>query len=1327
MKIVKFYITISLLAFSNLLFAQTDTTFWFAAPDVTFDGGTITGLDRPIELHITTGNIASTVTISLPANPTFIPITQNVSANSNSLIDLTTWIDLIESKPANQVLNTGLLIQSTNKITAYYEVSSINCNYCNPEIFTLKGNNALGTNFFIPAQDFMYNSFNSNYNPPPKSSFDIIATENNTIVTITPTKDIVGHLQSVPFTINLNKGQTYSATAISSWGADHLMGSIVSASKKIAITIKDDLMSNSTMGTCSDLGGDQIIPISILGTKYIPVKGYLNSNFEKVFVLAVSNGTQVTINGVLVATLNAGNTFRYDLTNPTAYIETSLPTYILHMSGFGCEVGLDVLPSIECTGSSSLSVTRSAPQPLFLNLLVPAGGQNFFKYNGLTGIINAGDFTVVPGSGGQYLYASKQISTATTPAGTNFTITNSNKRFQMGVIHGDQTGGCRFGYFSDYNTFKANMSANGPTFCSADTLRLQVDSITGSIIQWTGPGGFTSNIANPKLFLNNATQSGYYKVTVNDPTCGMVTDSILINVTIPNVITSNNATICGNTPVQLNTTGALTYSWTPTTGLNNPNVANPIATPLVTTQYIVTGTTATGCVGKDTVVITVSPSSNFDFSYKQDVCNPLSVQFFAAGATPVNAYWNFGDGQTASGVSNPTHTFATLGTYIVKYHIDNFTCADTITKTISLQLTNADIVITPDTTICFGTTKLLRALPSGSFCWSPTTYLSNPNSSTPTTSTPQNITYYYTAEILGNNLITNGNFSAGNTGFTSDYTYATNNTVEGQYFVGTNPVAWNSGAAVCSDHTTGAGNMLLVNGAPTPNTTVWKQTVNLTPNTNYNFTCWAQSIYFADPAQLQFSINNILIGPIFSPGGITCNWQRFFSNWNSGNNTTATISIVNLNTVAGGNDFALDDISFATVDIKRDSVKIIVDTPHVNATGTTSVCAGTSSNLSATGANSYVWMPPTGLSNANIANPIATPTTSTTYTVTGTSINGCTAQSSATITILPKPIITKTADATICNNASIQLNASGGTNYVWTPAATLSNANIANPIATPTASFTKYYVTVTNNAVNNCTNKDSVQITVRPAPVFTISPANITCSGTSVQLNAGGGDSYLWSPANLVSNVAINNPLAIATTTTTYSVTITETACNTSQTLQTIVTVNPLPSITASSSNDIDCSNDLSNLLATGATQFIWSPSATLNNSNIANPIAKPLVTTQYIVKGTNQFGCANYDSISVKVSTSGKSGYFMPNSFTPNGDGKNDCFGIKYWGPIQNLEFMIYNRYGERVFYTNNPNQCWNGLYKSDKPEPGNYVYYIKATSLCGTIEKKGNVILIR
>jgi gliding motility-associated-like protein len=212
-----------------------------------------------------------------------------------------------------------------------------------------------------------------------------------------------------------------------------------------------------------------------------------------------------------------------------------------------------------------------------------------------------------------------------------------------------------------------------------------------------------------------------------------------------------------------------------------------------------------------------------------------------------------------------------------------------------------------------------------------------------------------------------------------------------------------------------------------------------------------------------------------------------------------------------------------------------------------------------------------------------------------------------------------------------------------------------------------------------------------------------------------------WQPASSLSNANIANPVATPPAgTTTYSVNILETTCNSSTTLSTTVTVNPLPLIRANKSNDLDCSNDRSQLNATGAQTYIWSPVATLDNSLISNPIATPSVNTLYIVKGTDASDCTNLDSVMVDVLSSNTSGYHMPNAFTPNNDGLNDCYGIRFWGVIQELDFSIYNRWGERIFFTKNPTDCWNGTYKGKMQDIGVYVYMIRAKTLCGETFKK-------
>ena len=722
--------------------------------------------------------------------------------------------------------------------------------------------------------------------------------------------------------------------------------------------------------------------------------------------------------------------------------------------------------------------------------------------------------------------------------------------------------------------------------------------------------------------------------------------------------------------------------------------------------------------------IVVIDKPDIDFNYTLNPCSPLNVQFNGLGNGNQNILWNFGDGTTITGNQNPVHNFSIENNYTISYTASLKGCFNTIAKTINISTLKDDIINTKDTTVCYGATKQLLTKPALSFCWNPSTYLNDPNSPNPITSSPKNITYYYTAEVTGNNLIINGDFSQGNTGFSSGYQYANPNTTEGQYFIGSNPQTWNATLSACADHTGGNGNMMLVNGSPVLNVDVWKQTVTVTPNTNYAFSTWLQALWTPNPAQLQFSINGKDIGTLITASLPTCTMNRFFTTWNSGSNTSATISIINKNNAIQGNDFALDDISFAPVFLKTDSVKIIIDTPSVKTSNDTTVCEGINVQLNTTGASSYSWGPSSGLNNLTIANPVAAPTTTTQFIVTGTTIKGCKASDTVNITIYPKPVINITANDSICKKSSVQLSASGGITYLWSPPTGLNNPSIANPVATP-ASDTKYFVTVTNT--NSCTNKDSIKISIYPDPVFTITPPVAICEKESIELKAGGGNSYTWQPNQSLNNLNIPNPLATPLQTTSYSVNITNTKCNTAATLTTLVTIKSLPKVTASKSNDIDCSNDKSQLKADGANSYIWTPANSLNNPTIFNPVASPQSDTKYTVKGIDTNGCSNLDTVTVKFLSGNTSNYLMPNAFTPNNDGLNDCYGIKYWGVIKELEFSIYNRWGERVYYTKNPNDCWDGTYKRVMQKLDIYVYVVKAKTFCGDVYRKGTFTLIR
>lgn len=165
------------------------------------------------------------------------------------------------------------------------------------------------------------------------------------------------------------------------------------------------------------------------------------------------------------------------------------------------------------------------------------------------------------------------------------------------------------------------------------------------------------------------------------------------------------------------------------------------------------------------------------------------------------------------------------------------------------------------------------------------------------------------AEPNGSNLIYNGDFQSGNTGFTSNYTFSPGNTqAESVYDVLSNPHNANPNAASFGDHTSGTGLMMAVNGATASNRVIWSQTVAVTPNRSYNFSVWVSSWTSASPAQVTLWINGASPGPFTAPS-VPGVWQQYQVIWNSNSNNVAAIQFIDENTNATGNDFALDDIS----------------------------------------------------------------------------------------------------------------------------------------------------------------------------------------------------------------------------------------------------------------------------------------------------------------------------------------------------------------------------------------------------------------------------------
>lgn len=698
------YISIICLFVSNVALSQTDNTFWFVAPDITsghgasgiYDGG------EPIYLRMSSVQNPVTVTISQPADTAFTPIVRNIGALQTITVDLTNFSNDIENFPYNSINDKGLLIESSGgDITAYYEVGT----FYNPDIFALKGDNALGREFYVPTQTVWTNGA-SNYNPDPYNEIHVVATEDNTTIRITPSANAKGHSANTPFTITLDRGQTYNLRADQFGGGDHLAGTKIEviSGGEIAVTISDDSVNKKDPGNCYDLNGDQVIPIDLIGQEYLVMKGEVFSN-ERVFVLAVEDNTEVYINNTLKTTLIEGATYDHILNQNATSIYTSKPAYVYHLAGFGCEMGGAVLPTIEgCTGSNRVSFIRTEDRAFFLNLMVRNGGRYGFKMHyedGSTFTIPWDWFEQDTISGWWTLEnAHEEFDNARdggVPVDEVTTITNDEK-FHLGTINGGDNSGCYYGYFSDYSENRGNAEAVETESdiiarCFGDSILLKADG--GNAYEW-----------NPQVHLNDpyiatpiaTPPPGIHEYTVTIQRSCWPDTNIKITVQVfPEVIADfsiDKITGCAPLGVTMTdqSTGATEYNWDfendGTFDANDSTFVRPPSYTNVSDSAIVISTrllvSYNGECPDDRVRdIVVYPEINADFIASGTIgCQPFPVDFTNLSSGDTASFdWDFGDGATST-LYQPLHTYQNLGRADSIYRVQliaesPFYCRDT--------------------------------------------------------------------------------------------------------------------------------------------------------------------------------------------------------------------------------------------------------------------------------------------------------------------------------------------------------------------------------------------------------------------------------------------------------------------------------------------------------------------------------------------------------------------------------------------------------------------------------------------------------------------------
>ncbi len=641
--------------------AQIDTLFWFAAPEVSSTHG-----DEPVALHFSTFSSAATVTISIPANPAFTPVVLNIPANSYDRYVLeyhdnfgatyntgpNHFKDLLENTTPDVAADKGLKIESDEPITAYYEVLGSRCDdwispnntdgdplndVCyvfNTDIFSLKGTNALGTEFWVPGQTGHLTTVTDNWSGflNAKNTVDIVATESGTTnITITLPAGVAatGHAAGETFTISLTEGQTFSIEAVndqitngSTYTLYSLAGTHITSDQNIAVTYKDDsvaededLETNYNTGpgggpgpTVYDLAGDQVIPIQHAGLEYIVQDGY-------VYVTATQDNTNISVTtGSGTTNYNittAGQTQEIDLsgTSDLAYIITDKPTLVFHLNiilgtdNFP-EFGGAVVPQINCTGSDQVSFNRSTNEvneKFFITILVKTAAISDFLLNGSATPIQATDFVTVPGTGGDWSYMYKDMTSFITTDSTH-TVTNSSEVFHLGTVNGrewdgvNNSTGSRYGYFSNFEQLIVNIDVSDQCITPGDSIQVGVAPGYASVDWSTGE-------TSDSIWID--VQDNYYVVVENALGC---TDSVNFDViinTIPQFNISPGQLLCPGTTymagIDSGTVGTSpSYEWTLDGAPYSTDSALVTTTPGV---YILTVTNGCG-QGSDTTTLT---------------------------------------------------------------------------------------------------------------------------------------------------------------------------------------------------------------------------------------------------------------------------------------------------------------------------------------------------------------------------------------------------------------------------------------------------------------------------------------------------------------------------------------------------------------------------------------------------------------------------------------------------------------------------------------------------------------------------------------------------
>jgi gliding motility-associated-like protein len=500
-----------------------------------------------------------------------------------------------------------------------------------------------------------------------------------------------------------------------------------------------------------------------------------------------------------------------------------------------------------------------------------------------------------------------------------------------------------------------------------------------------------------------------------------------------------------------------------------------------------------------------------------------------------------------------------------------------------------DITIDNDTTICQGQTVVLHG-PAGFPAWTWSTGQGSQNITVGTTGT-----YWCQVSYPSPELITNGNFSSGNTGFTTQFNYNSNLNVDGNYWIGTNAATYHPQFSG-----TGSGNFMILNsGWPVATWLVWCQDVVVCPGQTYTLSYRARTLSNATPARLQWEIDGVDLGPEVLLPAFGTGWQTITQSWTTGaNQSSASICLRVMSGEGIGNDMGLDDISLTGTIVLRDSVDVTVNPlPAFNLGPNTTLCTGQSLTLDATVAGAtYLWQDGSTNSSFNVTAP-------GNYGVTVTAL-GCSSSDNVQVNYNPVPVVDIGPDLTLCTGETTTLDAfQPGASYAWQDGSTGSSYNVTGPGI--------YSVGVT---LNGCFGSDAVDVAYNPLPVVNLGPDLVFCAGGQATLDATtAGATYLWSDGSVAPTLNVNSTGG-------YDVDVTVNGCTTNDAVN--VSVTPLPVVDLGPDQTVCPGTTITLDATTTGGSYVWSDGSTGPTFTTSTP---GNISVQVTVNG-----CSSTDAITL-------------------------------------------------------------------------------------------------